>query len=93
MAPFQRNVSFLSVDMTYLLRNDAKLPGRIFQESMTFITKEDPQPTSIVELEPWSKLEDAIAPVQEDKQVGRAIMAPMANAAVLVGAKVKCIRA
>ncbi|KAH7397176.1 hypothetical protein BKA66DRAFT_566312 [Pyrenochaeta sp. MPI-SDFR-AT-0127] len=84
MAPFGKNVSFTSVDMTYLHQQNAKLAGRIFQEAMKFVTSKNLRPVTPTDVKPWSKLLEGIDIVQDVKHMGKVVMVPTEGDFVLV---------
>lgn len=87
MAPFDKSVSFTSVNMAYLRQQNVKFAGRIFQEAMKFVMNEKLQAVSPIDLRSWSKLTEAIEMVQNEKYTSRAIMVPTTGDQVLVAQK------
>ncbi|KAH9879452.1 hypothetical protein IAQ61_001270 [Plenodomus lingam] len=84
MAPFERNVSFTSVDMGSLCMQKPRLAGRVFQDAMSFATQNLLQECPQVEARPWSQLAEALELVQDTKSNTNIIMKPMTDDNVLI---------
>ncbi|KAH9876419.1 hypothetical protein J1614_003550 [Plenodomus biglobosus] len=84
MAPFERNVSFTSVDIASLYMQKPRLARRVFQEAMAFATKNLLQDYDQVEVRPWSQLAEAMKLVQDTKSTTRVVMKPTTDDHVLV---------
>ncbi|RAQ99476.1 phenolpthiocerol synthesis polyketide synthase ppsa [Stemphylium lycopersici] len=87
MAPFERNVSFTSVDMTLLYRQKPKLASRVFQEGMSFAVAGESLQHPGVKPMPWSKLDDAVKMLQDANHNDQVVLVPQANDYVLVAQK------
>ncbi|CAO2658326.1 Nn.00g060490.m01.CDS01 [Neocucurbitaria sp. VM-36] len=84
MAPFQRNVSFSSVDVEFLRSHNASVASKIFQDAMRLLVKSKVQTLSQVEVRPWSELDQGLEKVQDEKYLGQIAMVPKADDRVLV---------
>lgn len=81
MAPFERNVSFSSIDVEFLYQQNPRLAGRVFQNAMRFFLEENLQLPTAVKVKGWSELSEAIDMVQNEKRV---VLVPRAGESVLV---------
>lgn len=84
MAPFERNVSFSSVDMTLLYNQRPKLASRMFQEAIKSIMAAESLHNLSVEAMPWSKFDQAVKMLQDGQHHGPVVMVPKAGDQVLV---------
>ncbi|KAI8931497.1 hypothetical protein NX059_011163 [Plenodomus lindquistii] len=84
MTPFERNVSFTSVDIASLYAQKPRLAGRVFQEAMAFATENLVQQNSQVEVRSWSQLSEAIELVQDAKVLKSVVMTFTVTDQVLV---------
>jgi acyl transferase domain-containing protein/NADPH:quinone reductase-like Zn-dependent oxidoreductase/ubiquinone/menaquinone biosynthesis C-methylase UbiE len=84
MAPFGRNVSFSSIDMTLLYKQKPKLASRVFQEAMGAIAEIEKAQHKVPEVMPWPKLDMAIKIMQDENQNRQVVMMPQADDQVLV---------
>ncbi|KAJ4376392.1 hypothetical protein N0V83_001675 [Neocucurbitaria cava] len=84
MAPFERNVSFSSVDVELLRSHNTSLASNVFQEAMSFLVHRGVQNLLPVELKPWSELGEGFAQMQDEKFLGKIAMVPRADDRVLV---------
>lgn len=69
MAPFTKNVSFMSVNMDFLYQKNIKLASKIFQEAMAFVSRRGINTPPAIETRLWSELFEAMELAQNAKTV------------------------
>ncbi|KAK4153322.1 hypothetical protein C8A00DRAFT_33947 [Chaetomidium leptoderma] len=88
MAPFARNVTFTSVDVTVLFRQDPKLAGDIFAKVMELVAAGHVKEATPLLVQPFSKMQDSMALMQAGKHMGKIVLEPRAGDLVPVLPKV-----
>ncbi|KAL7775796.1 hypothetical protein CFE70_009640 [Pyrenophora teres f. teres 0-1] len=87
MAPFERSVSFMSVDIALLYNKKPKVAAEVFQEAVgAAVTGEKIQRQNVKAM-PWSRLKEAAQVVQDGSHSSQVVMVPEANDQVLVAQK------
>ncbi|KAL2164963.1 hypothetical protein VTH06DRAFT_259 [Thermothelomyces fergusii] len=84
MAPFSRNVTFTSVDVTVIFRQNPKLAGEIFAEVMALAKTGCLREATPLQVQPFSKIRDAMALMQAGKHMGKIVLEPRENDQVQV---------
>ena len=79
MSPFSRNVTFSSVDVTVIFRQNQKLAGDIFSKAMNLVFDGHVHEVSPLSVQPWSKMEDTFRLMQAGKHMGKLILEPRAG--------------
>ncbi|KAG9187092.1 hypothetical protein G6011_04963 [Alternaria panax] len=87
MAPFERNASFSSIDMASLYEQRPRLASQVFQEAMSVIAQIETAHNKVVEILPWSKLNEAVKTLQDESQKRLVVMVLQADDHVLVTQK------
>ncbi|KAE8822419.1 hypothetical protein PTNB85_10447 [Pyrenophora teres f. teres] len=87
MAPFERSVSFMSVDIALLYNKKPKVAAEVFQEAVgAAVTGEKIQRQNVKAML-WSRLKEAAQVVQDGSHSSQVVMVPEANDQVLVAQK------
>nr|QEG79218.1 polyketide synthase 39849 [Alternaria oxytropis] len=84
MAPFKSNVSFSSVDMALLYKRKPTVASRVFQEAMTAIAETNINHRRLIDVKPWSKLDEAVKKVKDESHNRQVVMRSQGVDQVLV---------
>ncbi|KAK4032634.1 polyketide synthase dehydratase-domain-containing protein, partial [Parachaetomium inaequale] len=84
MAPFSRNVTFSSIDVTVVFRQNPKLAGQLFSEVMELARAGHVKAATPLLVQPFSKIQDSMALMQAGKHMGKIVLEPRANNQVAV---------
>ena len=76
MAPFMRNVSFISVDLLAIGRNSIKLTARIMEDVVALLRQGIIHPIEPVTTFPYSEVEQAFRFLQGGKSPGKVVVVP-----------------
>jgi NADPH:quinone reductase-like Zn-dependent oxidoreductase len=76
MAPFVKNVTFASVDISVILRQNRKLAAELFSEVMKLIRAGSIKEASPVTIYPFSQIEDSFRLMQAGKHMGKIVLEP-----------------
>jgi NADPH:quinone reductase-like Zn-dependent oxidoreductase len=76
MAPFIKNVTFASVDVTFIFKQNRKLGAELFSEVMKFIRTGSVKEVSPVIVYPFSHIEDSFRLMQTGKHIGKIVLEP-----------------
>ena len=84
MAPFERSVSFVSVDIALLYKKKPKVAAKVFQEAMNIAMARQTIQLQTIKVMPWSRLKEAAQIVQDESHSSQVVMVPKADDKVLV---------
>jgi NADPH:quinone reductase-like Zn-dependent oxidoreductase/SAM-dependent methyltransferase len=84
MEPFSRNVTFSSIDVTVVFRQNPKLAGQLFSEVMELVRAGHARAATPLLVQPFSKIQDSMALMQAGKHMGKIVLEPRANDQVAV---------
>ncbi|KAI0382791.1 putative polyketide synthase [Hypomontagnella monticulosa] len=87
MAPFIKNVTFASVDLTVIFRQRKDLGARLLSEVMELLRDGSIGQVSPITLFPFSKIEEAFRYMQAGKHMGKIVLTPQADDMVPVAPK------
>ncbi|KAI1102916.1 putative polyketide synthase [Jackrogersella minutella] len=87
MAPFIKNVTFASVDLTVIFRQRKDLGARLLSEVMELLRDGSIGQVSPITLFPFSKIEEAFRYMQAGKHMGKIVLTPNEDDMVPVAAR------
>ncbi|KAI0901837.1 putative polyketide synthase [Annulohypoxylon nitens] len=87
MAPFIKNVTFASVDLTVIFRQRKALGARLLSEVMDLLRDGNIGQVSPITLFPFSKIEEAFRYMQAGKHMGKIVLTPSEDDTVPVAAR------
>ena len=76
MAPFVKNVTFASVDILVIGRQNRKLAAELFSEVMKLVRARSIKEASPVTVYPFSQIEDSFRLMQAGKHTGKIVLEP-----------------
>jgi len=78
-APFRRNVTFASVDLTVILRQDKQLGAELISNVMSLVQQGKVKHINPITVFPLSKIEEAFRYMQTGKHMGKIVLEPRAD--------------
>jgi NADPH:quinone reductase-like Zn-dependent oxidoreductase len=84
MAPFSKNVTFASVDVTLILEQNRELGAELFSEVMKLVRDKSVKEASPITVYPFSKIEDSFRLMQAGKHMGKFVLEPREGDSVQV---------
>ncbi|KFY81215.1 hypothetical protein V499_00041 [Pseudogymnoascus sp. VKM F-103] len=93
MSPFAKNVTFTSVDVTVIFRQNTKLAKTIFSKAMELVKMGLVKEVSPTVVQPFSKMEECFRQMQAGKHIGKIVLEPRAGDRVPVMPKpLECVK-
>jgi acyl transferase domain-containing protein/NADPH:quinone reductase-like Zn-dependent oxidoreductase/ubiquinone/menaquinone biosynthesis C-methylase UbiE len=85
MQPFSRNVTFTSVDVTVILRQNLRLAEQMFSSVMAMVKNGHITAPTPLTVQPFSKIEETFRTMQAGKHIGKIVLEPRVGDLVPVG--------